>query len=141
MNALAWVAPVRQWHLALVVLSGTLFALRAAGLLAGARWPMQRSLRIASVSIDTLLFAAGAALWVILPINPLLRDHWLAAKLALLVAYVVLGTWALKRARSTASRAGFALAALLVFATMISIGLSRHPLGMWRGIFCTAGPC
>jgi uncharacterized membrane protein SirB2 len=131
MTDLAWVPQIRQAHLAVVVLSGTLFALRGAGLLAGARWPLHKALRVGSVVIDTLLLAAGVSLWVLLQLNPL-REHWLGAKLALLVLYIVLGRWALKRAGSTAARAAFFVAALTVYATMVSIGWTRHPLGLWR---------
>ena len=128
---LAWVPPVRQAHLALVVLSGLLFALRGAGVLTGARWPLHKALRVGSVVIDTLLLLAGATLWALLQLNPL-REHWLGVKLVLLVVYIMLGSWALKRAGSTAARAAFFIAALTVFATMVSIGWTRHPLGMWR---------
>lgn len=131
MRWLAWVPQIRQGHVALVGLSGCLFALRGAGVLAGARWPLHAGLRWASVAIDTLLLTAGVMLWTVLRLSPL-RDQWLAAKLLLLVVYIVLGSFALKRARSPAARAGFLLAALLVFATMVSIALTRHPLGSWR---------
>jgi uncharacterized membrane protein SirB2 len=131
MDGLAWVPPIRQAHLALVVLSGTLFALRGAGVLASARWPLHKALRIGSVVIDTLLLTAGVTLWFLLQLNPM-RETWLGAKLALLVMYIMLGTWALKRARTTAGRAAFFIAALTAFATMVSIGWTRHPLGMWR---------
>jgi uncharacterized membrane protein SirB2 len=131
MDGLAWVPPIRQGHLALVVLSGTLFAVRGLGVLAGARWPLHKALRIGSVVIDTLLLAAGTTLWSLLQLNPT-RDTWLGAKLLLLVVYIVLGSWALKRARTTAGRAAFCVAALTVFATLVSIGWTRHPLGMWR---------
>jgi uncharacterized membrane protein SirB2 len=131
MDGLAWVPQIRASHLALVALSGSLFTLRAAARLAGASWPLHRGWRIASVLIDTLLFGAGLALWMLLSLNPL-RDHWLGAKLLLLVLYVVLGTWALKRARSTPARALSLGAALMVLATMASIGWTRHPLGLWR---------
>ena len=131
MSWLAWVPQIRQGHVALVGLSGCLFALRGAGVLAGARWPLHAGLRWASVAIDTLLLTAGVMLWTVLRLSPL-RDPWLAAKLLLLVVYIVLGSYALKRARSPAARAGFLLAALLVFATMVSIALTRHPLGSWR---------
>ncbi len=131
MDGLAWVPQLRQTHLALVALSGGLFTLRGAAQLAGAQWPMHRAWRIGSVVIDTLLLAAGAALWALLALHPL-RDHWLGAKLLLLVLYVVLGTWALKRARSTATRALSLAAALVVFATMVGIGWTRDALGFWR---------
>jgi uncharacterized membrane protein SirB2 len=131
MDSLAWVLPMRQGHLALVVLSGTLFAVRGLGVLAGARWPLHKVLRVGSVVIDTLLLTAGVMLWSLLQLNPM-REHWLGAKLVLLVLYIVLGSWALKRAQATSARAVFFVAALTVFATMVSIGWTRHPLGMWR---------
>jgi uncharacterized membrane protein SirB2 len=131
MSLAAWVPEVRQGHVLMVLLSGALFTLRGLAVLAGARWPLHKALRIGSVVIDTLLLGAGVTLWTLLSLNPL-RDQWLGAKLLLLVVYVVLGTWALKRARSTASRALFLIAALTVFATMFSIGLTRDPLGLWR---------
>lgn len=131
MTDLAWVPQIRQAHLALVALSGTLFALRGLGVLAGARWPLHKALRIGSVGIDTLLLAAGVSLWSTLQLNPM-RETWLGAKLVLLLLYIMLGRWALKRAGTTAARAAFFIAALTVYATMVSIGWTRQPLGMWR---------
>lgn len=127
----AWVVPLRHTHLSLVVLSGSLFALRAAAVAAGARWPMHRGLRVGSVVIDTLLLSAGATLWALLSYHPL-RETWLGAKLLLLVLYVVLGTLAFKRARSTGARVAWSLAALAVFLTIASIGWTRDALGLWR---------
>ncbi|HET9821419.1 MAG TPA: SirB2 family protein, partial [Burkholderiaceae bacterium] len=97
-----------------------------------ARWPMRGAVRAAAVAIDTLLLVAGATLWALLRLDPLARDHWLAAKLGLLVVYVALGTLALRRARRPAQRLAFLAAALLVFGTMVSVALARHPLGLWR---------
>lgn len=135
MSALAaWYPQLKQAHLLLVTLSGSLFLVRGVGAAAGARWPGHAGLRIASVAIDTLLFAAGATLWFLLQLNPL-RDHWLGAKLILLVVYVVLGSFALKRARSAGSRTLFLIAALAVFATMIGIAIAHHPAGFWRPLF------
>jgi uncharacterized membrane protein SirB2 len=130
-DLLGWVVPLRHAHVALVVTSGSLFLARGIGVLLAAHWPMQRAARMASVAIDSALLAAGVALWTILQLNPL-HDHWLGAKLVLLVAYIVLGSFALKRARGTPGRAAFLLAALLVFATMASVALTRDPLGFWR---------
>ncbi len=134
MDGLAWVPQIRQAHLVLVAVSGSLFALRGIARLAGARWPLHKAWRIASVAIDTALLAAGVTLWALLSLHPL-REHWLGAKLVLLVLYVVLGTWALKRARRTATRALSLAAALTVFATMAGIGWTRDALGFWRAWF------
>jgi len=130
-NTLAWVLPLRQLHVGLVLASGGLFALRGIAVLLSARWPMRRAVRVASVVIDSALLAAGMTLWTILQLNPL-RDDWLGAKLVLLMVYIVLGSFALEQARQPMARAGFLLAALIVFATMLSIALTRHPLGVWR---------
>ena len=132
MSALApWYLQIKQAHMLFVAASGSLFLLRGLGVLAGARWPLHGSLRVASVAIDTLLLAAGATLWALLQLNPL-RDQWLGAKLILLLLYVVLGSFALRRARGTASRALFLIAAAAVFATMVGIAIAHHPAGFWR---------
>lgn len=111
---------LRQVHVALVVFSGTLFALRAAGVLAGARWPLAPGPRFAAIGIDTLLLAAGVTLWIMLGLNPL-RETWLGAKLVLLVVYVGLGTMALRRARGTGARLAWTAAALACFGAMVAI--------------------
>ncbi len=119
---------LRHAHIGLVAASGAWFALRAAGQLAGARWPLTLPARGASWAIDSALLGAGALLWAALQINPLVHT-WLAAKLLLLVVYVGLGTMALRRARSPAQRLGWTLAALGCFGFMVSVALARHPLG------------
>ena len=55
----------------------------------------------------------------------------LAVKLTLLVAYVVLGVMALRRARTRAARAGFYVAALVTYAYMIGVARAHHPLGVF----------
>ncbi|WP_119355037.1 SirB2 family protein [Azohydromonas sediminis] len=111
---------LRHAHIVLVTLSGTLFALRAAGVLAGARWPLTPGPRFAAMGIDTLLLAAGVTLWITLGLNPL-RETWLGAKLVLLVVYVGLGTMALRRARGTGTRLAWTAAALACFGAMVAI--------------------
>lgn len=121
--------PLRQVHITAVMSSLTLFALRGAAVLAGQRWAMRRRWRVASVAIDTVLLTAGVSLWTLLALNPA-RDAWLAAKLALLVAYVVLGSYALKRARSRRGKALALAAAIACAAAMVSIALAHHPAGI-----------
>lgn len=128
---IAWAYPLLlKTHVSLVAGSAGLFALRGLGGLLGQAWPMRSGWRHLSVAIDTALLAAGASLWWLLQLNPL-HAPWLGTKLALLLVYIALGSMALKRARSTRSRALFLLAALLCLAFMASIALARHPLGWW----------
>jgi uncharacterized membrane protein SirB2 len=123
--------PLRHLHVALVSASVGLFALRGGAVLAGHRWPTAQPLRLSSMALDTLLLAAGVTLWAMLGLDPR-RDAWLAAKLALLLAYIVLGSLALRRAPGRSAKAGCYVAALACAAWMVSIALAHHPLGLLR---------
>ncbi|MBU3722255.1 MAG: hypothetical protein FGM19_05010 [Limnohabitans sp.] len=50
---------------------------------------------------------------------------------ALLVVYIVLGSFALKRGRTRMQRLLFFVAALVVALVMVGIALARHPAGWW----------
>jgi len=95
---------IKTVHVAMVIASGLLFALRGAAVLAGARWAMAAPLRYLSYTIDTALLTAALMLLTVLKLNPVVVP-WLSVKLALLVVYVVLGSLALKRARSRRGQA------------------------------------
>jgi uncharacterized membrane protein SirB2 len=119
-------AQTKAAHIALVAISGALFATRGAARLAGHTWPLAKPLRVTSVAIDTLLLAAGVTLWFMLSLQPL-RDAWLGSKLLLLVLYVALGTLALKRRRAWAYAA-----AIVCFGFMLSIARVHHPFGLLK---------
>jgi uncharacterized membrane protein SirB2 len=121
-------AHIRFVHILAVCLSGGLFALRGLGILARMRWPQAAPVRYLSYSIDTVLLTAALMLVTVLP-GALFANGWLTAKLVLLVVYVVLGVYALRRGRTPATRAVFYVAALLVFATIFGIARYHHPLG------------
>lgn len=120
---------IRHVHLGAVGLSLALFALRGAAVLARQPWAMTRLVRMTSVAVDTVLLTAGATLWTMLGLNPL-RDTWLGAKLLLLLAYIVLGSFALKRARTPRAKALYLVAAIACVAWMVSIALAHHPAGV-----------
>ena len=136
-NGLMAFYPQIKWvHIAAVSASGSLFALR--GALVQARrptWAMAAPMRYLSYTIDTVLLTAALMLLTILP-GAMFANGWLTTKLVLVVAYVVLGTFALKRGRTARVRLACFLAALLVFATIIGIAIAHHPLGWllrWSG--------
>lgn len=124
MNPIDVYPALKPLHIALAAASVALFASRGLGVLAGQGWPMARPLRRLVVGIDTALLAAGAALWWMLSLHPL-RQGWLGVKLALLVAYIVLGSLALRRARTRGGRAVAFAAALLCIAAVVSIALAH----------------
>ncbi len=123
---------IKAVHIACVVASITLFALRGGLVLAGceraAHW---LPLRWLSWGIDTALLSAALMLLTILP-GAMFSNHWLSVKVALLPVYIVLGSFALRRGRSRKARAGFFIAALATFALMYGIARTHHPLGwLW----------
>lgn len=121
---------IKLVHVVCVLLSGALFLLRGLGVLAGARWPMRLPVRLASYTIDTVLLTAALMLMTIVHQYPFVH-HWLTVKVVLLVVYVVLGSFALKRAKTRRARLGFYLAALLVFAFILSVARAHDPLGVF----------
>jgi uncharacterized membrane protein SirB2 len=90
---------IKAAHVGLAMLSGGLFAGRGVGVLLGAEMPMLTPVRRLSQVIDTALLAAALLLLATLQLNPF-ATPWLLTKLMLLVAYIVLGTMALRRART-----------------------------------------
>lgn len=125
-------AEIKWVHIFAVLASGSLFALRGAGVLAGASWPMWAPLRYLSYTIDTVLLTAALMLMTILRQYPFVQG-WLTAKVCLLVLYIGLGTFALRRARTTRGRALFFAAALGVFLFIVSIARAHNPLGVLAG--------
>jgi uncharacterized membrane protein SirB2 len=125
-------AAVKHAHVALVSISVALFATRGIAVLTGARWPMRAAVRRASVAIDTLLIGAGGTLWWMLSLHPL-RERWLLAKLLLIVLYIALGSLALKRAPSLATKALAFAASLACVAAVAVIALTHGAVELWPG--------
>jgi len=131
---IAYYSEIKTAHIVFVALSGALFLLRGAAVVLGAQWVMTWSWRMLSYVIDMGLLAAGVSLLLILSINPVLVP-WLGVKLICLLLYIVLGSLALKRAPNERVRRIAYCAALLMFAFMVSVALTHHPLGVLAGAF------
>ncbi|WP_299946158.1 SirB2 family protein [uncultured Microbulbifer sp.] len=108
---------VKQVHITTAVISLFLFLLRV-GLDFGKKnhW-RQTPLRLAPHINDTLLLSAAITLAILGNWNPVLY-HWLAAKLVLVLGYIVAGFMAL---RPTLSRRTRIMAALLALAQIAFI--------------------
>jgi uncharacterized membrane protein SirB2 len=120
---------IRAVHIAAVMASGLLFLLRGAAVQLGASWAMAPPLRYLSYTIDTVLLTAALMLATIIQQFPFVQG-WLTAKVLLLVVYVVLGSFALKRGRTRAIRTSCWIAALLVYLFIVSIARTHNPLGI-----------
>jgi uncharacterized membrane protein SirB2 len=127
---------IKLAHVAAVFLSGALFLMRGLMVQAGHQdWALSATLRYLSYAIDTALLTAALMLLAILPAE-VYSNGWLTTKIVLLLAYIVLGSFALKRARTQPKRLGYFAAALLTYGFMLTIAWSHHPLGVfstWPG--------
>lgn len=120
---MAWYLPIKTTHVMLVLISGSLFAVRGFSLLLGTQWPLRRGVRIGSQLIDSALLGSALLLLSALQINPLMQP-WLCVKLALLLVYIGFGILALRRRKWF-----FFVLALGCFAMMLSVAKTHHPLG------------
>lgn len=116
---------LKHLHLTCVTLSITLFTLRFF-------WRKQRPamlqkkwVKILPHSIDTLLLVSAISLAWIASINPL-EQNWLATKILALLAYIVAGTFAIKRAQSARAQNISFMLALLCFAYIIAVAISKQ---------------
>jgi uncharacterized membrane protein SirB2 len=120
---------IKSIHIMSVILSGSLFMLRGILMLARTRHANHGLLRYLSYGIDTVLLASALMLVSILHAYPFVQ-HWLTVKVLLLVAYIVLGTLALKRGRTRAIQVFSYFSALFVFAFMVSVARTHDPSGI-----------
>jgi len=118
-------------HVGAVVLSGAGFVARYAFAVRHGRLP-GGALRVAPHAVDTVLLASALAMAWIAGFRPL-HDPWLEAKLAGLVVYILSGTIALKRGRTPRARSAAFAAALLAYAYIVSVALTKNPLGPFAG--------
>jgi uncharacterized membrane protein SirB2 len=125
--------PIKWLHIGTVIASGALFFVRGMGVQCQQRWPSHPAVRYLSYGIDSTLLTAALMLVTMLP-HGVFSNGWLTVKLLLIVCYVVLGSFALKRARTPRARLMSFIAALTVFAVIISIARAHDPLGALRGL-------
>ena len=114
-------------HIACAILSIAGFALRGILMLADSPLLATRFARVAPHVVDTLLLASALWLAALIGQYPFV-EGWLTAKVLALIAYIVLGTLALKRGRTKTVRiTAFALALAAVL-YIVSVALTRDPL-------------
>lgn len=118
---------LKHLHVACVVFSGLGFALRGGWMLLGSPLLRAPATRIAPHVIDTLLLGSALLLAWQSGQYPFAQG-WLTAKFFGLLAYIACGTVALKRGRTPRIRATFLVLALLAYAYIVAVALTRNPL-------------
>lgn len=120
---------LKHLHLACVVVSITGFLVRGGLAIAGSSRLRRGWWRWAPHVNDTLLLAAAIGLVVVTGQYPFV-DAWVTAKVFGLIAYIILGSIALKADRSRRVRVAAWLGALVVFGYIVSVALTRSTWGV-----------
>ena len=118
-------------HVSCVALSYALFVVRGVWMMRGSPLLGARWVKIVPHVIDTLLLASAIAMAVMIRQYPFVAP-WITAKVLALIAYIGLGTVALKRGRTRRVRIAAWLAAQAVFFYIVAVALTRSPLP-WAG--------
>ncbi|HAL38286.1 MAG TPA: regulator SirB [Polaromonas sp.] len=123
MNYLA----IKYLHITSVALSGSFFLLRGFWMLRESDMLQQRWVKVLPHIIDTLLLSSALIMVFWSAQYPFVQP-WLTAKVVALIAYIGLGTVALKRGKTKAVRTWAWLAALATFAYIVAVALTRQAM-------------
>lgn len=116
---------VKHLHVSCAVVSGSFFAVRGYWKLRDNPLLQARWVRVSPHVIDTVLLGSALTMVFWSGQYPFVQG-WLTAKVLALLAYIVLGSIALKRGRSAATRGLAFVAALAVFGYIVSVALTRQ---------------
>ena len=117
---------IKHLHMTCVVLSGAGFLLRGFWMLRGSPILQARWVRIVPHGVDTVLLASALAMVSLSGQYPFVQG-WLTAKVLGLLAYIGFGTMALKRGRTLRERAAYLALAVLTFAYIVGVAITRNP--------------
>lgn len=120
---------LKHLHLTVIALSLILFVVRGIWLFVNSHLLAKKWVKVLPHVISTLLLLSGIALAVHLGMSPG-SQPWLFAKIIALVVYIGLGVATFKVRSSGASKALF-ICALVVFAYMVSVAITKNPLGFF----------
>jgi uncharacterized membrane protein SirB2 len=121
---------LRHVHIGCAILTIALFGFRGGLMIAESSLLQSRVMKTLPHLIDTVLLTSALMLTTVTHQYPL-STGWLTMKIVLLVAYVVLGSCAIKRGRTKAIRVTALVAALLVLGFLVSVARAHNPLGMF----------
>lgn len=120
---------LKHLHLTIVALSLFFFVLRGLWLFMNSSLLTRKWAKVLPHVISTLLLISGIVLAVHLGMSPG-SQPWLMAKITALVVYIGLGVATFKVSNPAVSK-GLWVSALLVFAYMISVAITKDPVGFF----------
>jgi len=119
---------VKAIHLSCIALSFTGFFIRGVWMIIDSSNLQRRWVKVAPHIIDTLLLVSAVILAVQMRISPL-EHAWLMAKIIALLAYIGIGTVALKQGRSKQVRVSAWLLGLATFMYIVSVAFTKSTMG------------
>ncbi|MDO8342136.1 MAG: SirB2 family protein [Cellvibrio sp.] len=120
---------LKHIHLTFVVLSLLAFFVRGIWLFMNSNMLSKKWVKILPHIISTILLVSGLVLAIHLSMSPG-SQPWLMAKIVGLVVYIGLGVAAFKAPNPTARKLLW-ITALIVFAYIVSVAITRNPLGFF----------
>ena len=108
------------------------FLLRGYWMLAESGKLQRRATRIVPHVVDTIFLLSGVAMVWLLQLNPF-TQAWLVAKFIGLIAYILLGTIAIKRGKTLQIRLLALIGAVSVFAYIAGVAITKSPLS-WLSV-------
>ena len=114
-------------HVVAAILTIAGFVLRGYWMLTESQKLQHRAARVVPHIVDTVFLLAGVGMVWQLHLNPLTQP-WLLAKFTGLVAYILLGTVAIKRGPTKQVRTVALVSAIAVFTYIAGVALSKSPL-------------
>lgn len=118
---------LKALHVGCVITSYSLFVLRGVWMMRGSPLLDLRLVRVVPHVVDTLLLVSAILLAIAIHQYPFVNSGWLTAKVIGLVAYIALGTIALKRGRTLKVRILTWIAAQLVFFYIVTVAVHHNP--------------
>lgn len=123
---------LKHLHVFFVATSIVLFVFRGGLMFMDSKWLQLPLLKYTPHVVDTLLLASAVWLMFLIQQYPIAQS-WLTVKIVLLMVYIVLGSFALKRGRSKFQRGIYFVLALIVVLFMVSVATAHQPLGWFSG--------
>lgn len=117
---------IKAVHVGSVVVSFSLFFVRGLWMMRAPARLARTWVRVLPHIVDTLLLTSALTLAFLSRQYPFV-EPWLTAKVVALLAYILIGMFALRRGRSRATRITAWFAALGVFAYIVGVALTRDP--------------
>jgi uncharacterized membrane protein SirB2 len=121
-------ATLKVIHQSAVAISFAGFFARGVGMLGDAAWVRHRLAKTVPHLVDTVLIVSAVWLAAILRLTPS-GAPWIAAKIAGLFVYIGIGMVALRFGRTKGIRASAWVLAMLVFAWIVSVAITKDPRG------------